>query len=330
MIISGASLTALFTGFDLIFQRAFDYYPSYFADITSVTRSSTKRQEYPWLKRTLAMREWVGERVLQALETNNFSVINRHFEATEAIDRDDLEDDVQGVYEPMISELGRITKVHPDLLIFGMIKAALASIDNPSGAAYDMNGVSVGVPICYDGVTLFSAAGHPVGPAGDTVAVPNINDSGGANPYWILLDCSRAMRPLLYQVRKPYEAVHMAAPTDEWVFNQRMYRYGVDGRDAVAPGLWQLIYASNADLSVAANYDAARTAMRQIKNDNGLPFGSWANAKGRYLVVPPSLEGVAKRLLHAEFGAGEGANAATTQTNIWKGDAEIIVSEYLE
>ncbi len=330
MEISAASLSSLFTGFDVIFQRAFDYYPSYFADICSVTRSNTKRQEYPWLKRTVAMREWLGERVLQSLEVNDFTIINRHFEATEAIDRDDLEDDVQGVYEPVISELGRITKVHPDLMIFGMIKAALANIDTPSCAAYDMDGLSIPVPICYDGMTLFSATGHPVGPAGNPIAsYANVN-SGGSGAYWILIDASRAVRPLLYQLRKPYEAVHMVAPTDEYVFNQRMYRYGVDGRDAVGPGLWQLIYASNQDLSVAANYDAARTAMRQIKNDNGLPFGAWANSKGRFLVVPPSLEGTARRLLHAEFGPGEGGNAATPTTNIWRNDAELIVSEYLE
>lgn len=331
MEISAANLTALFTGFDIIFQRAFNYYPSYFADIASVTRSQTKRQEYPWLKRTIAMREWLGERVLQALEVNDFTILNRHFEATESIDRDDLEDDIQGVYEPVISELGRITKVHPDLMIFGMIKAALANIDNPSGAAYDMGGISVPVPVAYDGLTLFSANGHPVGPAGNTLATyPNINTSGGSNPYWILIDGSRAVRPLLYQLRKPYEAVHMAAPTDEWVFSQRKYRYGVDGRDAAGPGLWQLIYASNADLSTPANYDAARTAMRSIKNDNGLPFGAWANSKGRFLVVPPSLEGTARRLLHSEFGPGEGGNAATPTTNIWRNDAELIVSEYLE
>lgn len=330
MEISGESLGALFTGFNLTFQQAFDYYVSYFADITSVTRSNTKRQEYPWMKRTIQMREWVGERALQAIEAENFSVINRHFEATEQIDKDDLEDDVQGVYEPMIAELGRITKIHPDEMVFGMLKAALANIDDPSGSAYDMSGIKVPVPVCYDDVTLFSSDGHPVGKAGATVDVPNVNTSGGDAAYWVLIDASRAMRPILYQLRKPYEAVHMVAPTDEYVFNNRMYRYGVDGRDAVAPGLWQLAYASNADLSDPANYDAARTAMRQIKNDNGLPFGSWANRKGRYLVVPPSMEGIAKRLLKQERGPGQGTNAATSQDNIWFNDADLIVSEYLE
>jgi len=102
----------------------------------------------------------------QALEVNDFSILNKHFEATEAIDRDDLEDDLQGVYAPMISELGRLTGVHPDLMIFGTVRAALASIDNPSAPAYNLADLSIPTPVCYDGVTLFSANGHPGGQGG--------------------------------------------------------------------------------------------------------------------------------------------------------------------
>ncbi len=329
MEISGASLQVLFTSFDTIFQRAFDAYPSYFADIATPTKSSSKATVYPWMKRTPQMREWLGERVLQAIEATAFTVINRKFEATEEIQKDDLEDDQQGIYEPLIAELGKITRVHPDLLIFGMIRNGILNVDNPNGASIDLAGVSIPVPICYDGKTFFSES-HPVGPAGDTTPVANIDSSGGPiNPYWFLLDASRVMRPFIYQIRRPFKAVHMAAPTDEYVFNRDAFRYGVDGRDAAAPSLWQLAYASNSDLSDPANYDKVRTAMRSIKNDNGLPFGSWASRKGRYLVVPLALEGIARRLLHNEFGPGEGAMAATPQNNIWLNDADLIVSEYL-
>jgi phage major head subunit gpT-like protein len=92
-----------------------------------------------------------------------------------------------------------------------------------------------------------------------------------------------------------------------------------------------LAYASNQDLSVPANYDAARAAMRQIKTDGGLPFGAWSNRKGRFLVVPPSLEGTARRLLHSElYAAPIGGATVAPISNIWTNDADLIVSEYLE
>ncbi len=39
-----------------------------------------------------------------------------------SIDRNDIEDDTYGVYEPIIEQLGWDTKVHPDMLLFQMIK----------------------------------------------------------------------------------------------------------------------------------------------------------------------------------------------------------------
>ena len=41
MEISAANLTALFTGFDVVFQRGFEKPPSYYEQITSVVRSAS-------------------------------------------------------------------------------------------------------------------------------------------------------------------------------------------------------------------------------------------------------------------------------------------------
>jgi hypothetical protein len=145
------------------------------------------------------------------------------------------------------------------------------------------------------------------------------------------IDASRAMRPFIYQLRREYTSTRMTAMTDEHVFTQREFRYGVDGRDNIGTGFWQLAYASNQDLSVPANYDAARAAMRAIKTDGGLPFGAWSNRKGRFLVVPASLEGTARRLLHSEqYAAAVGGATLAPISNIWLNDADLIVSEYLD
>lgn len=315
MEISAANLTALFTGFDVVFQRGFEKPPSYYEQIASVVRSGSRQTTYPWLGRTTAFREWLGERVVQALETHTYTIVNKNFEDTIAIDRNDIEDDTYGVYEPIIEQLGWDTKVHPDMLLFQMIKNAVA---NPASV------------VGYDGQPFFSAQ-HPVGPMGDPhrqTAASNVNSSG-SGPYWFLLDASRAIRPFIFQLRREYAVTRMTALTDEAVFNRREFRYGVDGRANTGVGLWQLGYASNTDLTNPANYGAARTAMRSIKTDGGQPFGALSSNKGIYLLVPPALEEGARQLLNSEFMVGAGASGAVPTTNIWRNSAELIVSEYL-
>jgi phage major head subunit gpT-like protein len=317
MEITAANLSALFTGFDVIFQRGFEKPPSYYEKIASVVRSTARQTTYPWLGRTTRFREWLGERVIQALEAHSYTIVNKDFEDTVAINRNDIEDDNYAVYEPVIEQLGWDTKVHPDSLLFTMIKNAVTT---PSSV------------IGYDGQPFFSAT-HPVGPMGaandprDSVA-SNINSSG-TGPYWFLIDASRAIRPFIFQLRREYAMTRMNALTDEAVFTRREFRFGVDGRANTGVGLWQLAYASNTDLTNPANYGAARAAMRSIKTDAGLPFGALTSPKDVYLLVPPALEEAAAQILHADFMAGAGASANVATSNIWKNTATLIVSEYL-
>jgi phage major head subunit gpT-like protein len=313
MEISGANLTALFTGFDVVFQRGFEKPPSYYEQITSVVRSASRQTTYPWLGRTTKFREWLGDRVIQALETHEYTIVNRNFEDTVAIDRNDIEDDTYGAYEPIIEQLGWDTKVHPDILLFAMIKNAVTSPSSVVG---------------FDGEPFFSAS-HPVGLMGQTgTPTANINSSG-TGAYWYLIDASRVIRPFIFQLRREYAVTRMTNVADEAVFNRREFRYGVDGRANTGVGLWQLAYASNTDLSNPTNYGAARAAMRSITTDAGQPFGALSSRTGVYLLVPPSLEEVARQLLNSEFMAGTGASANVATSNIWRNSADLIVSEFL-
>jgi len=317
MEITAANLTALFTGFDVIFQRGFEKPPSYYERIATVVRSTSRQTTYPWLGRTTRFREWLGERVVQALETHSYTIVNKDFEDTVSISRNDIEDDNYGVYEPVIEQLGWDAKVHPDVLLFSMIKNAVTTPSSVLG---------------YDGQPFFSAA-HPVGPlaaGGDArdSSASNINSSG-SGAYWFLIDASRVVRPFIFQLRREYTVTRMNTLNDEAVFNRREFRFGVDARANTGVGLWQLAYASNTDLSNPANYGAARAAMRTVKTDAGLPFGALASRKDVYLLVPPALEEVASQLLHSDFMVGAGASASVPTGNIWKGTAELIVSEYL-
>lgn len=91
-------------------------------------------------------------------------------------------------------------------------------------------------------------------------------------------------------------------------------------------------YDNNLALALTAtNFGAARTAMRGFKARNGKPMGIRPNL----LVVPPSLEDTANRILTSDYlatyimGSTSAGNVAP-EPNIYKGACELLVIDELE
>jgi transposase len=187
-------------------------------------------------------------------------------------------------------------KRHPEELIFGLLKTGFSTAT--------LNGQS------------FFDTDHPVADAEGTVTSV-ANTDGGSGAPWFLLDTSRAIRPLIWQTRQPYEFVAMTQSNDEHVFNNDEYVFGMRARANAGFGLWQLAWGSQQTLN-AANYAAARAAMMGFKADGGKVLG----IKPTVLVVPPTLEEAARNIVNSATGAS-GA------TNPWANTAELIVSPYL-
>lgn len=324
MEITPASLGPLFQGYEMTFQRGFMMPPTHYEKICMPAPSGSRQNVYPWLGRTTKFREWLGPRVLEMLEAHGYVLVNKDFENTIGVNRNDIEDDQYGLYAPQFEQLGWDSKVHPDTLVFGLILAAIGNIDAGSPPP---------ATVCYDGHTFFSHL-HPVGLAGSTLPVANVDD-GGSGDFWYLIDASRPVRPMIFQKRKEYTMTRMNALTDEAVFMEKVFRFGVDARVNAGWGLWQLAYASNRDLTNPANFEAAIAALRSFKTDAGLPFGTWSGTTNKFLLVPPSLEGAGRRILNSEFIVGTGAGGPSSgvpgvpSSNVWKGSADLIVSEYL-
>jgi len=291
MIINQASLAGIYKSFSVIFNQAFDAAPSQWPLVAMEVPSAGRSVDYKWLGAFPMMREWLSERVIKSLKAFSYEIVNKDFESTIEVDRNDILDDQIGVYTPMIQALGAAAKQHPDVLVFGLLK----------------NGFTTP---CYDGKNFF-AADHPVG---DT-SVSNLG-SGSGTP-WFLLDLSRPIKPLVLQVRTRPQFVAMDRPDDEGVFMRKKFRYGVDDRKNVGVGLWQLAYGSKEDLN-STTYSAARSAMMSFKNDEGVPLG----IRPTHLVVPPTLESSARKLLEA-------ATNDVGASNQWYHTAELLVVPWL-
>lgn len=298
MIINKGNLTALFVAFKAAFAAGLGQAPSQYQSLVTVVPSSTSAEEYGWLGAFPNMREWLGDRVVNGMATHGYTIRNRSFEMTVGVPRPAIEDDQYGIYSPMMTEMGRAAAAHPDQLVFGLLK----------------NGAST---LCYDGQNFFDTD-HPVLAAdGSTVTQSNWDNNSGSGTAWYLLDTSRALKPIIFQDRKRPNFVAKTGETDDNVFDRNEYVYGVDSRCNVGFGFWQLAYGSRKTLD-ETNLIAAYTAMTERLGDHGRPLG----IRPTKLVVPPSLEFAARKLVNA-------TTLANGADNVLKGLVDVEVSAWL-
>ncbi len=291
MIINQANLSGIYRSFKTVFNEAFDGAPSQWPIVAMQVPSEGRSVDYKWLGDFPILREWMGDRAIRDLSAFHYEIVNKDYEATIEVDRNDIEDDQIGVYTPMIQGLAWAAKQHPDILVFSLLKAGFSTL-------------------CYDGQYFFDTD-HAAG--SDVIS----NFGGGSGDPWFLLDLSRPIKPIILQIRKRPEFVAMDQPDDENVFMRKKYRYGVDDRKNAGFGLWQLAYGSRSTLD-EASYAAARAAMMAFKNEEGVPLG----INPTHLVVPPTLESAGRSILKVP-------NNASGAGNPWYNTAEMVVVPWL-
>lgn len=297
MLLNAANLNGLFSGFQMTFNKGLQGADSVWSRFAMLVASTHKDETYAWLDNIPGMREWIGPRAVQNLKANSYTILNRPFEQTIGVDRDNVEDDSYGIYAPMFEQMGRNAGEMPDRLVF----EALA-------AGFTAN--------CYDGQYFFDT-NHPVlNEQGQATEVTNMQ--AGSGEPWYLFDTTRPIKPLIWQERKPFgQLVRKDRPEDDNVFNNKELIYGSDGRGNAGYGLWQLAFASKATLD-ATNYKAARAAMLAFRGDYGKRLG----VKPNLLLCGPANESAARKLLNSELASGG-------ETNEWKGTAELIVTPWI-
>ena len=143
MIVNKGALAGLYTSLKTIFNKVFTETESQFLRIATKVPSTTREENYKWLGQIPSMREWIGDREIQNLSASDYTIKNKDFELTIGIDRNDIEDDTLGIYQPVIADMAETAKTNPDKLVFGLLKKGFEEK-------------------CYDGEPFFSE-NHKVG-----------------------------------------------------------------------------------------------------------------------------------------------------------------------
>lgn len=289
MLVNLEILQAIRASFVAVFNQNLEKTTTDYEKIATVVPSTSRQNNYAWLGAWPVLREWIGERVVKALEAHGYEVINKSFEATVGMRRDDIEDDNLGVYTPMIAELGINAKKHPDKLVFDLLK----------------NGTT---GICYDGQPFFDTA-HPLGDEDGSVWS---NFTDGANAAWYLMQVDRPLKPLIFQMRRKPELIEHDDPKQHSeAFMRNLFLYGVDYRGNAGYGLPHLAHCSKADLT-EDNYFAAKQIMTGLQNEEGEPL----EIKPDLIVVPPSLELKAKKLFKTSTYSTGGDNPLCNDVDV--------------
>lgn len=296
MLITSTSIAALRVGFSKKFNDAFAEVKS-MRDAVAETMPSTEGENlYGWLGELPGMREWIGPRVVHGLKEHDYRIKNQDFELTISVPRNAILDDKLATYGSRFAFMGRSAARHPEEMVWDALK----------------NGFT---RECYDGQPFFDAD-HPVlGEDGEPTSVSNTG--GGSGAPWFLLCTNEAVKPLIFQERMKTTFVYKDKPDDDNVFNNKEYVYGAESRHAVGYAFWQMAYGSKQTLN-AANYATARSALMSMKADHGRALGLMPNL----LVVGPTQESAARKILNSEYAAGG-------ETNEWKGTAELLVVPWL-
>ena len=118
MDLTAATMRKLFFSFNAFLQRGLGGGWNEWTRFCSVINSGTLIEKYPMTVITGGMREWIGERVINEISGKLFEVVNRDFEHTEGVSRNDIEDDNLGFYQALFTEMGiNAANLWPELAV---------------------------------------------------------------------------------------------------------------------------------------------------------------------------------------------------------------------
>ena len=195
LIINKANLEAVFINLKTIFNKAFDSAPSVWQQTTMLVPSGSSQNNYNWLSRFPKMRRWIGEKFIKQFEAFKYAIVNEDWEATVAVDRNDIEDDTLGIYAPMAQEAGFSAKQLPDEIDAELKNGAFTALCYDGQYFYDTDHPVAGASVSNKSTVALSAAtlaaatasygaarlaimsykdeeGRPLNLIGDTLEVP--------------------------------------------------------------------------------------------------------------------------------------------------------------
>lgn len=142
MDLTQPSLVSFFQQLDFRFQRGYTGRRQYYPQFADLVPSSTKQNVYSWLAELPGLRKWYGPKLARNISTRAYALVNEDWEDTYEVDRNDIDDDLQGIYGQREQLMGDAASRWPDDLMTDVVKTGTTAL-------------------CFDGQYFFDTD-HPV------------------------------------------------------------------------------------------------------------------------------------------------------------------------
>ena len=118
MDINRANIEDLFYQFKVEFTDAFNAARTTVRDeIAMFLPSTSSSTKHAWLNQIPQIREWLGDRFVNNLESDNMTIENKKYESTIELTREEIEDNEHGLYTPLVRLMGQNAAVFSDKLL---------------------------------------------------------------------------------------------------------------------------------------------------------------------------------------------------------------------
>jgi len=115
-------------GLKTVFFEALDATIGDYQRVATIVPSGSDEESYPWLGAVPSVREFVDERMPLGLLEHNYTIRNKTWESSIAVERAAIEDDKYGQIKLRVQSLAREAKRHVDELVFTLIKSGFTGI----------------------------------------------------------------------------------------------------------------------------------------------------------------------------------------------------------
>ena len=275
MIVNQQNLHGLNVAYSTAYNKAFQGRKTQYERIATVVPSTTASTDYKWLGQMPQMREWIGEREIQSLSAYNYGVYApmfanigeaaaEHpdvlvFDALKAGFKENCydgkpffaQDHASGKDGKQTVSNMTTEKLSTDAYVEA--RAAMMGLLGDQGKSLNIvPNLLVVSPANEKMGRLILEADQIEGTTNvlkGTAELLVVTELADQPDYWFLLATQKALKPIIYQKRKPIKLTSKTNDNDDTVFMKDQFIWGADGRSNAGYGFWQMAYGSTGTTS---------------------------------------------------------------------------------